>query len=241
MVLLGDDHAASRLQPPDRRAAAGARGGGLDRTGLGALRRGRRRRRVVLVVEHHQRFRGHGGVALHHLHVAGKGRFLLLVAHLERRRFDLDRLVAVLRKALHGVGDILHRALRGAVGGPHQSDGDRAGKETARNTFGRRQALKKHHGGFHLALARLAEEGRALGGTDGSGVGSGAGSAAAGSGLSMIRFILTRPSKRTSSPFSVMRSRSAVSVPFSSLTSTGSSDVTVPLAISSSACDSRAS
>ena len=34
-----------------------------------------------------------------------------LVAHLERGGFDLDRLIAILRKALHGVGHTLDRAL----------------------------------------------------------------------------------------------------------------------------------
>ncbi|MGY3405489.1 hypothetical protein ACVWZV_001602 [Bradyrhizobium sp. GM5.1] len=64
------------------------------------------------IVKHHQRLRGHGGVALNDLHIAGKRRFLLLVAHLERGGLDLDRLIAVLREALHRVGHALHRALR---------------------------------------------------------------------------------------------------------------------------------
>ena len=48
----------------------------------------------------------------------------------------------------------------------------------------------------------------------------------------MIRFITTLPSKRTISPLLMILSRSAVSVPFSSLTSTCSSDVTEPLLMS---------
>src|SRR5229473_5682049 len=63
----------------------------------------------------------HGGVTLHHLHIAGESRFLFLVAHLERGGFDLDRLVAILRKSLHGIGHALHRALgTGFTGGDHR-------------------------------------------------------------------------------------------------------------------------
>jgi len=82
LILLGHDHIASRLQPLDRRTAAGTGSGGLHRgpiwprlfeLGDGAGVAGRRRRRFV---EHHQRLRRHGGVALHHLHIAREGRFL---------------------------------------------------------------------------------------------------------------------------------------------------------------------
>src|SRR6266481_9001810 len=58
---------------------------------------------------------------------------------------------------------------------------------------------------------------------------------AAGVGLSMTRFITTLPSNLTTSPPPVILSLSAVSVPFSNLTSTCSSEVTVPLAISTNA------
>ena len=52
---------------------------------------------------------------------------------------------------------------------------------------------------------------------------------------SLSRCITTLPSKRTTSPFSVIRSLSAVSVPLVSLTSTGSSEETVPLPMSTKA------
>src|SRR4029077_21231457 len=58
----------------------------------------------LLAVEHDQFLAFHRGVALHHLHVAGEGRHLGLVAHFQRRRFDLDRLILVLAapdQALH--------------------------------------------------------------------------------------------------------------------------------------------
>ena len=69
------------------------------------------RRRPEIII-HHERFRGHGGVALHDLHIAGEGRFLFLVAHFERRRLDLNRLVAVLRRAMHRIWHARHGALR---------------------------------------------------------------------------------------------------------------------------------
>jgi hypothetical protein len=40
---------------------------------------------------------------------------LFLVAHFERRRLDLDWLIAVLRKALHRIWHAGHRALRHGV------------------------------------------------------------------------------------------------------------------------------
>src|ERR1039458_4223955 len=47
-------------------------------------------------VEDHQRLAFYRRVALDHLHVAGEGRHLILVAHFERRGFNLDRLILIL-------------------------------------------------------------------------------------------------------------------------------------------------
>src|SRR3981189_1386864 len=96
LVFLRNDDAALGFQLADRRTAAGSRRRGLHRRRLRCLGVGGRRRAGI--VKHHQRLCRHGGVALHHLHIAGECRFLFLVAHLERRGLDLDRLVAVLRK-----------------------------------------------------------------------------------------------------------------------------------------------
>jgi hypothetical protein len=74
------------------------------------------------MVEHHQRLRRHRGVALHHLHIARKGRLLLLVAYFERSSLYRDRLIAVLRKALHRVGDAQPCALRAALTHDRQYD-----------------------------------------------------------------------------------------------------------------------
>ena len=76
-------------------------------------------------IKYHQCLRRHGGVALHHLHIAGESRFLFLVAHLKRGGFDLDRLVAVLRETLHRIGHAGHRALRAGF------TGDRRERKTA--------------------------------------------------------------------------------------------------------------
>src|SRR3954452_1605018 len=224
LVLLRNHHRAFGFQPADRRAAAGPGGCRLHRPGFRSLRRGRRRRggrrrrrSRAGIVEHDKRLRGHGGVALHDLHISGEGRLLFLVAHFERRRLDLNRLVAVLRKALHRVRHARHGALRQGVTGGDQRERKRCGRKTAREEL--------HHED-HFVFDDLPVTDRVLGGGAGSGSGSGAG------GLSMIRLITTLPSKRTISPLLMILSRSAVSVPFSNLTSTCSSDVTVPLLMS---------
>src|ERR1019366_8133633 len=207
---------------------------------IGRRRRCRGRGRIV---EHHQRLGRHGGVALHHLHIAGECRFLFLVAHLERGGFDLYRLVAILRKALHGIGHALHRALRaGVTGGDHREC--KSGRPGAmRDPPGRGAARGKHHPENHFGLADLPETDRVLPGWTGSaGVAEAlAGWSEAPGGDRLSRFITTLPSNLTTSPPPVILSLSAVSVPFSNLTSTCSSDVTVPLPMSTNAWVRRAS
>ena len=135
---------------------------GPDFDPFGAAGAGVGRRRAG-IVEHHQRFRGHGGVALHDLHIAGEGRFLFLVAHFERGRLDLNRLVAVLRKALHRIRHARHGALRQGVTGGDQRERKRRGRKTAREEL--------HHR-FHFVLADLPVTDRVFGGGAGSGSGS---------------------------------------------------------------------
>src|SRR6185295_3371395 len=67
---------------------------------------------TALLVEHHQRLTAQTGVALLHPYIAAEGRFFLLVADFQRRRLDVDRLIAILRKALQGIGWPLRRCLR---------------------------------------------------------------------------------------------------------------------------------
>src|SRR5580704_8499843 len=109
VLILGDDgDAAARLDAPDVLRAFGP-GQCRRRSRLGV---GRRSAALctslsdadLLAVEHDQLLALHRGVALHHLNVAGERRHLALVAHFQRRRFDLDRLIlvlAALEQALH--------------------------------------------------------------------------------------------------------------------------------------------
>src|SRR5262249_1830045 len=73
----------------------------------------------LLLVEHYQHLAAQVGIALHHMHVAGEGRDLVLVAHFERSCLNLDRLVAVLGETLQRIWRAV--ALRtGVHGQPHQ-------------------------------------------------------------------------------------------------------------------------
>src|SRR5262249_24258776 len=92
LVLLSHDDVAFRLDPADLPVASGPRIGCLD--GLGGLRL------RFLLVENDELLAAHFGVALQHVHVTGEGRHSVLLTQLERRRADLHRFVAVLRKAL---------------------------------------------------------------------------------------------------------------------------------------------
>src|SRR5439155_4302076 len=98
----------------------------------------------------------------HDLHIAGKGRFLFLVAHLELRRFDLDRLIAVLRKALHRIGYARHRALRAGAARREQCERKGHCGETARRKLHHQiisdwQAWKRIASWAAAAAARVLE------------------------------------------------------------------------------------
>ena len=98
---------------------------------------------------------------------------LFLVAHLKRSGFDLDRLVAVLRKALHRIGHALHRALRDGLAPDHrerQGGGTGAGDDPTDPDAGR----GKHHPENHFELADLPETDRVLAGWAGSADSAGA-------------------------------------------------------------------
>src|ERR1700720_479286 len=115
ILVLGDDgDAAARFDAPDilcafrsrqRRLGVGSWSAGLCTTLADA---------DLLAVEHHQLLAFHRGIALHHLNVAGEGRCLVFVAHFQRRRFDLDRLILVLA----ALEQALYRRPRGARRGP---------------------------------------------------------------------------------------------------------------------------
>src|SRR4029453_10100945 len=117
LVLLRDDAAASRFQSFDALLPTGARRGRLHRLGLGIAFR-------TLLVEDHQRFAAHARVTLLHADVTTEGRLLLLVANLQSRCFDMDRLIAILRKALQCIWRSLTCRLRA---------GGRAGNEQRNN------------------------------------------------------------------------------------------------------------
>src|SRR6185437_8837997 len=140
------------------------------------------------------------------LHIAGEGCFLFLVAHFERSRFDLNGLVAILRKSLHRIRHALHRALRSGVtahdqrerkGGVPGATGDPANRGAAR---------RRDHHRFHFVLAALLDEDRVL---PGRAAGSGAGGSAAGWAVAPVvskwsKCITTLPSNVITSPFPVI-------------------------------------
>src|SRR5690606_38266734 len=95
LIILRHDDAATRLKTLDALAAARPRLRGFERA---ALLRGLIARTAI--VKHDKRFRFHHGVTLHDFHIAGEHRLLVLVAHFEAGGIDLDRLVAILGKAL---------------------------------------------------------------------------------------------------------------------------------------------
>src|SRR6185437_1630568 len=135
------------------------------------------------------------------------------------------------------------RALRSGVtahdqrerkGGVPGATGDPANRGAAR---------RRYHHRFHFVLAALLDEDRVL---PGRAAGSGAGGSAAGWAVAPVvskwsKCITTLPSNVITSPFPVILIRSEVIVPLVSLTSTCSSDVTTPFAISTKACVRRAS
>src|SRR4029453_8074499 len=147
----------------------------------------------VLVI-HHKRLGTHVGVALHDMDVAAEGRKLLLVAHLQRGSLDIDRLVAVRRKARQRIGWPLLR---------QRAD---ASKHGCAGQHGCR-----HHNGeqFHVwgpfMCHRLADfsPDRSFSGTS---------------------TMVTPPSKRITSPELVTSSLFALMVPCRITTSTGCSE-----------------
>src|SRR5262249_19193408 len=78
-----------------------------------------------LLVEDDELLAAHFGVALQHVHIAGEGRHLVLLAQLQRRRPDLHRLVAVLREALQRVRRALIFLRRCSACPERAGDGDR--------------------------------------------------------------------------------------------------------------------
>ena len=55
---------------------------------------------AALLVEHHERLATHTRIALFYTNIATECRFLLLVTNLQCCRFNVDGLIAILRKAL---------------------------------------------------------------------------------------------------------------------------------------------
>src|SRR5207248_9942840 len=161
-------------------------------------------------------------------------------AHLERGCFDLDRLIAILRKPLHCIGHARHRALCACVSGDNHRQNE-CGRARAHDAPDCQSVSKNSHLRDHFGSPFLADEGRALG--------EGAATASSVSGAladwsdapRLSKSITTLPSNLTTSPPPVILSLSALSVPCSNLTSTCSSEIMVPLPMSTNACDSRAS
>src|SRR4029077_2420742 len=107
LVLLRHPHVALRLGALDL-LAAGPASALLRGLGRALLRPDRRR---VVFIEDHQRLALKDCLALRELDAAHEGRLLALVAHLQRIRLDLDRLVAIHLEALHRAAGLL-RGLR---------------------------------------------------------------------------------------------------------------------------------
>src|SRR5581483_7756178 len=104
LILLRDDDATARFEPFDLLRAA-------LRSRVGQLHAAAGRNTGFLIVEHHQRLAAQCDVALGYAHIPGKGRLLFLVAHFKRGRFDMHRLIAVLREALQRVRGTLRLLL----------------------------------------------------------------------------------------------------------------------------------
>src|SRR4030095_3645836 len=123
-----------------------------------------------------------------------------LVAHLKRGGFDLDRLVTVLRKALHRVRHAVHRALRTGVAHSHHRERQGAGAGARRDPTGQDAAVGKHHPENHLELADLpATDGVRAGSADSAGAFAGCWSDASPEDR-VSKFITTLPSNPTNSP-----------------------------------------
>src|SRR5262249_39572345 len=78
-----------------------------------------------LLVQGAELLAAHFGVALQHVHIAGEGRHLVLLAQLQRRRPDLHRLVAVLREALQRIRRALIFLRRCIASADRAGDDDR--------------------------------------------------------------------------------------------------------------------
>src|SRR4029078_1334755 len=107
LILLDHNHAAFGLDPFDLLVAAGA---ALSRLDVARPR--------VLLVEDGEQLAAHLGIALEHMHVAGKRRLLVLLPDLQRGCPTFPGIVAILRKALQGIRrplGLLLRARAGAV------------------------------------------------------------------------------------------------------------------------------
>src|ERR1700761_1857785 len=77
-----------------------------------------------------------------------EGRLLLLVAHLERSGFDLNRLVAGLRETLHGVRYALRRALCVSFAAQDSRDDEEGAPGTANDQLCPIAEGREHHFGL---------------------------------------------------------------------------------------------
>src|SRR5581483_5381677 len=146
------------------------------------------------------------------MHLAGEGRDLVLVAHFQRLRVDLHRLLAVLRETLQGIGRTLRhtaaarrrrcrtRRLRRGL------DGQKRGKRRRQDSGVEKTA--RHHG---VSPVRASD------------------------GLFKRICTVTPLSKRTRSPPCTISNRLEATVPLSIFSVTGFSETTLPLLVSTTA------
>src|SRR6185312_897390 len=93
LVLLRHHNATASFQPLDALLASGTGGGGLHGLGLvGSF--------TALLIKYHERLATHARIALLHAHITAEGCFLLLITDFQCRSFDVDGLIAILRKPL---------------------------------------------------------------------------------------------------------------------------------------------
>src|SRR6266446_7681324 len=203
LVFLRDNHVARGLDPLDLLVLLV-----LRRSGLGCA--GGRRRRLggrVVLIEHNQRLAAHARIALDQMNVAGKRCHLVLVAHLEGGRVDLDRLIAVLREPLQRIRRtiwLLLRIDRGNVHGRRDRQCYECSSRTGRHGEPRRTEV----------CAGAAADAESCG---------------AGRTWSGVSVSSTPPPNRIKAPLSTTSSRLAFNKPLGSFSSTGLSETILPL------------